>query len=144
MWYLNKDYILIHQAYMLALTWHYLVEFMKNTPCGNPVDVVHDLEVHYDLMLAKGFYTSPTCCFICDHNLSTSKFVCASVHIYSWSTSLWSDEFVDAMTSRQFNALWLSGAKWWNRSGSTLAQTPWTNADLSVRPVGISPKSKLL
>ena len=35
MWYVNKDYILIHQIYMIALTWHYFVEFMKNMPYGN-------------------------------------------------------------------------------------------------------------
>ena len=29
MWYVNKDYILIHQTYRIALTWHYFVEFIK-------------------------------------------------------------------------------------------------------------------
>ena len=28
-------FILIHQTYRIALTWHCFVEFMKNMPCGN-------------------------------------------------------------------------------------------------------------
>ena len=66
MQYLNKDYILIHQTYKIALTWHYFVEFMKNTPCGNSwLILCMTLEVHSNLMLAEAFYTSPMCsCFI--------------------------------------------------------------------------------
>ena len=41
MWYINKDYILIHQTYVIALTWHYFVEFMKNMPCGNSKLMLH-------------------------------------------------------------------------------------------------------
>ena len=29
MWYLNEDYILIHQTYRIALTWHYLMNSWK-------------------------------------------------------------------------------------------------------------------
>ena len=58
MWYV----ILIHQTYRIALTWHYFVEFMKNMPCGNSYLMLFmTLDVHSDLMVAEGFYTSPTC-----------------------------------------------------------------------------------
>ena len=33
-WYLNKEYILIPQTYIKALTEHYFMEFMKNAQCG--------------------------------------------------------------------------------------------------------------
>ena len=36
MWYLDKDYILIHQTYRIALIWHYYVELMK----------IHHVEFH--------------------------------------------------------------------------------------------------
>ena len=58
MWYLFKYYILIHQTYRITLTWHYFVEIMQNTM------LCMTLEVRCDLMLAQGFYTSPTCSFI--------------------------------------------------------------------------------
>ena len=61
MWYFNKVYILIHQTYRIALTWHCFVELMKNTPCRNSSLMWMTFEVHSNLMLAEGFYTSPTC-----------------------------------------------------------------------------------
>ena len=55
-WYLNKNYILIHQTYKIALNVHYFFEFMKNAPCGNSkLMLCMSLEVHSELMLADGF-----------------------------------------------------------------------------------------
>ena len=43
MWYVNKDYILIHQTYRIAFTWHYFAEFIKKYAMWKfIVDVVHD------------------------------------------------------------------------------------------------------
>ena len=42
MWYVNKDYSLIHQPYRIALTWHYFVEFMIYVMRKFIVDVGHD------------------------------------------------------------------------------------------------------
>ena len=54
--YLNRDYILIHQTYRIAITWHHFVEYMKNyTMWKFKVDVVHDFESSLQPDIGRGF-----------------------------------------------------------------------------------------
>ena len=57
MWYVNKDYILIHQTYRIALTWHYFVEFIKKKYAMWKfiVDVVQDFVSSLQPDIGRGF-----------------------------------------------------------------------------------------
>ena len=56
MWYVNKDYILIHQTYSIALTWHYFVEFTEKYAMWKfIVDVVHDFVTSLQPDVGRGF-----------------------------------------------------------------------------------------
>ena len=56
MWYLNKDYILIHQTYTIALTWQHFVEYMKKYTMWKFIDdVVHDFGSSLRPDVGRGF-----------------------------------------------------------------------------------------
>ena len=71
----NRDFISVHQSFRKALTWHYFVEFMKNTPWWNSELMLWmTLEVHSNLMMAEGFYTT-LMCSCCSRNTKKIKHV---------------------------------------------------------------------
>ena len=55
MWYVNKDYILIHQSYRIVHIWHFCGIHEKYTMRKFIVDIVHDFGSSLQPDVGRGF-----------------------------------------------------------------------------------------